>query len=699
MLMLKTEGNPPCPRTRKRPKVTMLSLLLCLLLLIQTGSWTAFGSTNHVSADILYAVQDDFDSEPVGQPPSGYIVSPSPSTAHNQVTVAAAPQRSGHALYIEDRSSSAQTQLIRQLDQPLTGIVTVQFDWYHEGNARASSLRPMKIFSSASESSSTTIVEIQTRDGGRHLAQTVNGTHHQLVTDFAPDTWYRFNIVMNTDTKKVDTYVNGELKLEQANFASTSAAQVQRLKIYSQNSPTIGQYIDNLYVYSGSNPGTDPGPGPSPGTPDPGTDPGTGPDPDPGSPDPGTNPNPGHPQDPGPAPEPAEGDLIVAPNGQEGNPGTLNQPTTLTSAITRIQPGRTIYMRGGTYAFSETVLIERGNNGLEGARKRIVGYNGEKPVLDFSAQAFDPMNRGLQINGHYWHVQGIEVKEAGDNGIFIGGNYNRIENVETHHNKDTGLQISRYSSSATRDEWPSYNEIINVYSHNNYDPDDGEDADGFAAKLTSGPGNVFDGCIAAYNVDDGWDLYTKSDTGAIYPVIIRNSIAYNNGSTEGGHSTSNSDGNGFKLGGSNIPVNHIVENNMAFGNKKHGFTYNSNPGSITMTNNTSWNNGTRSGSNFAFDRGTHLFANNLSFEASSSDKYATSADIDGSNLWWHNTKGSQNAKNLKVTASDFISLIPTVSRDANGAPVIGGFLQLTGSSSLKGAGTPAGTDIGARFPR
>lgn len=666
MLMRKTEETPPLRKGRRKRRTALLSLLLCLLLVL-TGAPLPFGPASIVNANNSYALQDDFDSAPSGQPPSGYIVSPNPPTADNRVTVAPAPKRSGQALYIEDRSSKTQTQLIRNLDQPLTGIVTVQFDWYHEGNARASSLRPMKIFSSTSESSSTTIVELQTRDGGRHLAQSVRGTHHRLITDFATDTWYQFKIVINTDTKKVDTYVNGVLTLEQVDFASASAGQVQRLKIYSQNSPAISQYIDNLSVYSGSAPGTDPGT------------------------DPGTNPHPG-------SPEPAPGDLIVAPNGQDGNPGTLEQPTTLTAAITRIQPGRTIYMRGGTYSYSETVRIERGNNGQDGARKRIMGYNGEKPVLDFSAQAFDPMNRGLQINGNYWHIQGIEVKEAGDNGIFIGGSYNRIENVETHHNRDSGLQISRYASTATRDEWPSYNEIINVYSHNNYDPDNGEDADGFAAKLTSGPGNVFDGCIAAYNVDDGWDLYTKSDTGAIGPVIIRNSIAYNNGSTEAGHSTSNSDGNGFKLGGSNIPVNHIIENNIAFGNKKHGFTYNSNPGSIRMTNNTSWNNGTRSGSNFAFDKGTHLFANNLSFQASSSDKYATSTDIDGSNLWWHNKKGSVNAKNLKVTAADFISLTPSISRSADGAPVIGGFLQLADSSSLKGAGTPAGTDIGARFP-
>ena len=36
-----------------------------------------------------------------------------------------------------------------------------------------------------------------------------------------------------------------------------------------------------------------------------------------------------------------------------------------------------------------------------------------------------------------------------------------------------------------------------------------EDADGFAAKLTVGDGNVFDGCISYNNADDGWDFFAK----------------------------------------------------------------------------------------------------------------------------------------------------------------------------------------------
>ncbi|MBO0723802.1 MAG: fibronectin type III domain-containing protein, partial [Blastocatellia bacterium] len=42
----------------------------------------------------------------------------------------------------------------------------------------------------------------------------------------------------------------------------------------------------------------------------------------------------------------AAGDLFVAPNGTDANPGTIDQPTTLQSAVTRIAAGHTIFMRG-----------------------------------------------------------------------------------------------------------------------------------------------------------------------------------------------------------------------------------------------------------------------------------------------------------------------------------------------------------------
>src|SRR5262247_534310 len=386
----------------------------------------------------------------------------------------------------------------------------------------------------------------------------------------------------------------------------------------------------------------------------------------------------------------SSGDIFVAPNGTDSNPGTMSAPTTLTAAITRVQPGQTIQMRGGTYNFSATITIARGNNGTASQPKNLFAFGSERPVLNFSAQSFDSANRGIQLNGFFWRFRGLEVTGAGDNGIFIGGNNNTIERCSTHHNRDSGLQLGRHSSSAPQSEWPANNLILNCDSFDNFDPDNGEDADGFACKLTTGPGNVFRGCIAHNNIDDGWDLFTKTDTGPISPVTIENCVSYNNGHLSNGGTTTDSDGNGFKLGGDDIAVNHIIRRSIAFGNKKHGITYNSNPGSITVTNNTSWDNGE---SNIKFDTGSHIFTNNLSFLNGDSD-HTTGTDISSTNCWWKNGV-SVNAKGLVVSAADFVSLTPNVTRNADGSINLGNFLRLATGSDLINAGTPSGTDIGA----
>jgi len=383
-------------------------------------------------------------------------------------------------------------------------------------------------------------------------------------------------------------------------------------------------------------------------------------------------------------------DIFVAPNGTDSNPGTINQPTTLSSAITRVAAGQTIQMRGGTYNFSATITIVRGNNGTASQPKSIFAFGGERPILNFSAQSFSSSNRGIQLNGHFWHLRGLEVMGAGDNGIFIGGNNNTIELCVTHHNRDSGLQLSRHSSSAPTSEWPADNLILNCTSYDNFDPDNGEDADGFACKLTTGPGNVFRGCIAHHNIDDGWDLFTKDDTGPIGAVTIENCISYNNGTLSSGGTTTDSDGNGFKLGGEDIAVNHIVRRSIAFGNKKHGFTFNRNPGSITMTNNTSWGNGE---GNLKFDAGSHIFTNNLSFQGGQSDDNVGS-DVSNTNCWWMNG-ASVNGKGLVVSAADFVSFTPTITRNADGSINLGNFLRLASGSDLINAGVPSGTDIGA----
>lgn len=317
-----------------------------------------------------------------------------------------------------------------------------------------------------------------------------------------------------------------------------------------------------------------------------------------------------------------------AQSSQVGEPNNIEKPYEFFYLATSdiIKPGDVVYFLPGTYVSDATVTIN-----VSGTFDKYItfmnaaydkqgsGYTGTDTLvtLDFSAQVFASTSRGVQIYGNYIYWYGIDVCGAGDNGLYIGGDFNTVEYSEFYNNRDTGLQLGRAESSLNSiTQWPSYNLVKNCTSHNNYDNETyGENADGFAAKLTVGYGNVFDGCIAYRNSDDGWDLYAKSDTGNIGCVIMYNCVAFENGyleytrdecnslypsyadfdgkdkeTTANPYGTANGDGNGFKLGGSIMEGDVFLYNCLAFQNRMHGVTDNSNPGYIKVEGVTSYDN-------------------------------------------------------------------------------------------------------------
>ncbi|MEU8277518.1 cellulose-binding domain-containing protein [Microbispora bryophytorum] len=414
-----------------------------------------------------------------------------------------------------------------------------------------------------------------------------------------------------------------------AAIATNASVSIGFNGTWSGSNPQPAAFTLNGVTCTGTT--TNPSPTPSPTrSPSPSPSPTRSPSP---SPSPTRSPSPS----PSPSTTPSNGALYVSPNGRDGAAGTQSDPTTLTSAIGRVASGGTIYLRGGRYDFVQTVTIAAGNNGSSNARKTLSAYPGETPVLNFSAQSESSSNRGLTVNGSYWHVYGIVVERAGDNGIYVGGSNNIIERTVTRFNRDTGLQLGRIASSTPRDQWPSNNLILSSESHDNADSD-GEDADGFAAKLTTGTGNVFRYDVSHNNIDDGWDLYTKTDTGAIGPVTIEDSLSYNNGTLTDGSQAGDGDRNGYKLGGDKISVNHVVRRSIAYRNGHHGFTYNSNPGTMSISNNVGIDNAER---NFSFDTGTSVFRNNTSCRSGSGSNDKIVGNTDSSNQFWSGSNGSR----------------------------------------------------------
>ena len=286
--------------------------------------------------------------------------------------------------------------------------------------------------------------------------------------------------------------------------------------------------------------------------------------------------------------------IYVTPAGQSAAGGaSYADAVDLQTALDYATAGQTILLQPGRYDLSGTLLkVARGRSGTASQPITLKG-DGGYAILDFGRTG-----AGFELWGDYWHASFLNVTNSADGskGMQVSGSHNTIERMNFYNNGNTGLQISG-SSAETIEKWPSYNTVLNCTSINNADSQM-EDADGFAAKLTAGVGNVFDGCIAAYNADDGWDFFAKVATGSIGNTTIRNSVAYRNGwikvvpgSTakswsfasvscdENGTLTVDpaaetldaGNGNGFKMGGSNMPGAHVgldikVYNSTSFNN-------------------------------------------------------------------------------------------------------------------------------------
>lgn len=70
---------------------------------------------------------------------------------------------------------------------------------------------------------------------------------------------------------------------------------------------------------------------------------------------------------------------VSASNGNDGNPGTMEQPwKTITKAVGSLQPGDTVLVRGGIYRESVPIRV----SGTAAARITIKAYPGETPVLE-----------------------------------------------------------------------------------------------------------------------------------------------------------------------------------------------------------------------------------------------------------------------------------------------------------------------------
>ncbi|MEU8661583.1 right-handed parallel beta-helix repeat-containing protein [Actinoplanes philippinensis] len=398
----------------------------------------------------------------------------------------------------------------------------------------------------------------------------------------------------------------------------------------------------------------------------------------------------------------------VSPTGSDTAAGSQAAPfKSISRAQTAATAGDTVYLRAGTYAYttattgcaSRTSVVDAitlNKSGASGSPINYWNYPGEKVLFDFTGMTSDCRIKGFDVTGSHLHLRGLEIKGVPQNnslnheswGVWISGSSNTFEKLNTHHIMGPGVFIASGSD----------NLVLNSDSHDNYDPYSsngaGENADGFGAHIGAGrAGNVFRGCRAWWNTDDGFDLIN-----AYSPVTIENSWAWRNGYLPQ-TTTAAGNGAGFKAGGyggvyvSN-GVKHTVRTSVAFLNRGPGFYSNHHPVANDYINNTAYSNGIGfnmlgiNSSGAAVGLGT--LRNNIAYGGT------LTASLSG-------TTASNNSWNLGVTMSDsqFRSVATTgwnVSRQSDGSLPALTSLHLAAGSTLIDKGVNAGLPYNGSAP-
>lgn len=408
-------------------------------------------------------------------------------------------------------------------------------------------------------------------------------------------------------------------------------------------------------------------------------------------------------------------EFFVGPDGRDDAAGTREAPfATIQRAQREVAPGDTVWIRGGVYRMREDQIAARrgpyscvtllDKSGTREASITYAAHPGEQPVFDFAA--VKPAGRrvtAFRVEGSWIRLVGLEVTGvqvtirthtqsiAFDN----QGSHNVYERLSIHDGMAIGVWIGNGSN----------NLVLNCDAYRNWDNVSGDqrggNVDGFGYHGPKGSvNNVFRGCRAWFNSDDGFDFINSHE-----PATIENCWAFYNGYAP--DFTPLADGNGFKAGGhAGTPVErlpkplprHVVRGSVAVGNKANGVYANHHTGGLDWSHNTAYRNavnfnlrGRDPADNTTVIPGRgHWLRNNLSFGA----RHAEVAEMDVAAC--DSKRNSWDDRSLMIEGTDFLSLDESElirPRQPNGDLPTIRFLQLSpGSRAID-----RGADLGRPF--
>jgi hypothetical protein len=410
--------------------------------------------------------------------------------------------------------------------------------------------------------------------------------------------------------------------------------------------------------------------------------------------------------------------FYVAVNGNDDNAGTKNQPfATIQKAQTMLQPGDTVYLRGGTYNLTETQIAkkERGyacvtyldKSGTANKYIHYFNYPGETPVFNYAAIKPEGLRvAAFYVTGSYIHLKGFEVTAVQ---VTIK-THTQSECFENHGSNNIYEQLSMHDGMAIGFYLleGSDNLILNCDAYRNWDyfseNGRGGNTDGFGCHPRAGSkNNIFRGCRAWFNSDDGFDLINASEA-----TTFDHCWAFYNGFNK--DFVSEGDGNGFKCGGYGlkkvgteipdpVPIN-TIQFCVAVRNKANGFYSNHHIGGSYWYNNSAYRNGCNYNMlNRLKDTAQdvpgfgHVMYNNLGYKGGKE-----TLQIDATKCTLGNNYFDLN---LQASETDFMSLdenLLTAPRKANGSLPENSFMQLQPASQFIDKGKAIGFSFKGKAP-
>ena len=246
----------------------------------------------------------------------------------------------------------------------------------------------------------------------------------------------------------------------------------------------------------------------------------------------------------------------VAPDGASGGDGSAGKPWTLAIALAgaggRVQPGDTIWLRGGTYrgTFKSTV------SGTAGKPVVVRGYPGERAIID----AAGSLSSTWSVQAPYVVFWGFEITNSDPNRMLssTGRRGNVVSNYASH-TKYINLVVHDGGVAFYNESQFSDVAIVGciIYNSGWQRPDRGH---GHAIYLRSNTGPVTARDNIMFNqFGYGLHVFTNPGEGTLNNIRLEGNVAFNNGTL-----SSNSTASNILFGGDDYSTGGVLTSNMTY---------------------------------------------------------------------------------------------------------------------------------------